>query len=55
MRLLYVLIFIVIVIHVEIGLGDAHGRVVAGDVQALAMHLDRLHGQIPQRLIRALK
>ena len=54
MRLL-VFIFIVIVIHVEIGLGDAQGRVVTGDIQALAMHLDRLHGQIPQRLIRALK
>lgn len=50
-----VTLVIVIVIHVEIGLGDAQGCVVAGNVQALAMHLDGLHGQVAQRLIRALK
>ena len=49
------IIILVIFIHIEIVLGDAHRRVVTRDIQALAMHLNCLHGQVPEGLIRALQ
>ena len=49
------IIILIILIHIEIVLGDTHRCVVARDIQALAMHLNCLHGQVPEGLIRALQ